>query len=121
MYIAMNRFKVAKGSAADFELLWKNRDSYLHELKGFVVFHLLRGPERDDHILYSSHTVWQTHDDFTAWTKSEQFRKAHAGAGGSSIRPLYLGHPEFEGFVVVQEISNVAAAGGAAEQPARST
>jgi len=104
MYIAMNRFKVAKESAEDFERLWISRDSYLDELPGFMEFHLLKGPEREDHVLYSSHTVWRSFDDFQNWTKSEQFRKAHANAGGSSIRPLYLGHPEFEGFQVVQEI-----------------
>jgi heme-degrading monooxygenase HmoA len=44
MYIAMNRFKVLKGSEADFENIWKNRESTLHEMKGFRTFHLLRGP-----------------------------------------------------------------------------
>jgi heme-degrading monooxygenase HmoA len=104
MYIAMNRFKVAKESADEFERLWNERDSYLHELDGFEAFHLLRGPEHDDYILYSSHTMWRSFDDFLAWTKSEQFRKAHANAGSSSIRPLYLDSPQFEGFTVVQEV-----------------
>ena len=103
MYIAMNRFKVAKGSEAMFEKLWLTRESYLHELPGFLVFHLLKGPEREDHVLYSSHTMWRSYADFENWTKSEQFRKAHANAGSSSIRPHYLGHPEFEGFHVLQE------------------
>ena len=105
MYVAMNRFKVATDAAGDFEALWNERDSFLHELDGFEGFHLLRGPERDDHILYASHTIWRSEADFLAWTKSEQFRKAHANAGSSSIRPLYLGHPEFEGFQAVQEVS----------------
>ncbi|MGE0769830.1 MAG: antibiotic biosynthesis monooxygenase [Hyphomicrobiaceae bacterium] len=106
MYIAMNRFKVAKGSEQNFEQLWMSRDSFLHELPGFVAFHLLKGPQREDHVLYSSHTVWRSFGDFENWTKSEQFRKAHANAGNSSIRPLYLGHPEFEGFQVLQEITS---------------
>ena len=105
MYIAMNRFKVAKDRAGDFEKMWNERESYLHELDGFEGFHLLRGPERDNFILYASHTVWRGYEDFEGWTKSEQFRKAHARAGGSEIRPLYLGHPEFEGFQAVQEVS----------------
>jgi len=105
MYIAMNRFKVAKGSEQNFEQLWMTRESLLHELPGFVAFHLLKGPQRDDHVLYSSHTVWETFGDFESWTKSDQFRKAHANAGNSSIRPLYLGHPEFERFHVLQEIT----------------
>ena len=104
MYIAMNRFKVAKESSAAFEELWMSRESHLHTLPGFVAFHLLKGPEREDHQLYSSHTVWQSHADFENWTKSEQFRKSHANAGASTIRSLYLGSPEFEGFHVLQEI-----------------
>jgi heme-degrading monooxygenase HmoA len=104
MYIAMNRFRIAKGSEQAFEQLWMSRESYLHELAGFIAFHLLRGPERGDHVLYASHTIWRSHADFEGWTKSEQFRKAHANAGSSAIRPLYLGHPEFEGFHVMQEI-----------------
>ena len=58
MYIAMNRFKVIKGEEEAFETLWRSRESYLHELPGFVEFALLKGPEREDHTLYSSHTIW---------------------------------------------------------------
>jgi heme-degrading monooxygenase HmoA len=103
MFIAMNRFQVKKGSEHDFESVWLNRDTYLDEVPGFVEFHLLKGPEREDHVLYSSHTVWRSYEDFEAWTKSEQFRKAHASAGGN--KPLYIGHPEFEGFHVLQTVT----------------
>ena len=99
MFIAMNRFKVATGSEADFEEVWRGRDSRLHELKGFVEFHLLKGPEAEDHTLYASHTIWDSKADFEAWTKSEQFRDAHKNAGQTKV--LYLGHPNFEGFQAV--------------------
>ena len=102
MYIAMNRFRVIKERAHDFEQLWLNRESYLHEMPGFVEFHLLKGPEKEDHTLYSSHTTWASKDDFTAWTKSEQFRAAHRGAGAS--KPLFIGHPQFEGFTALEGI-----------------
>ena len=105
MFIAMNRFKVAKATVAEFEALWRERDSHLHEVAGFEGFHLLRGPEKQDHILYASHTIWRSYDDFVAWTKSEQFRKSHARAGDSSVRPLYLESPEFEGFHAIQEVA----------------
>jgi len=104
MFIAMNRFKVRKEAWAAFEDVWMTRDSRLVEVPGFVSFHLLRGPERDDYILYASHTLWASQDDFIAWTKSEHFRAAHAGAG--ERRPLTLGHPEFEGFEIVQSLEN---------------
>ncbi len=108
MFIAMNRFKVRKGSEHDFETVWLTRDSHLEGVPGFIAFHLLKGPEHDDHVLYASHTLWRSEDEFSAWTQSEAFRKAHAGAGGN--KPLYLGHPEFEGFTVLQEVKAKGAA-----------
>jgi heme-degrading monooxygenase HmoA len=104
MFIAMNRFKVKKDECAAFEEVWATRDSRLAEVPGFVTFHLLRGPEREDHVLYASHTIWENQAVFTAWTQSEHFRAAHAGAG--ERKPLTLGHPEFEGFEVVQSLEN---------------
>jgi heme-degrading monooxygenase HmoA len=103
MYIAMNRFKVTPGSEAAFEHLWTSRDTHLKEVPGFVEFHLLRGPRKEDHVLYSSHTIWRDHAAFDAWTKSEAFRAAHRSAGNEN-RVLYLGHPEFEGFEVIQTV-----------------
>ena len=100
MYIAMNRFRIKKGCEPDFEEIWANRESHLDEMKGFVEFHLLRGPEAEDHTLYASHAVWESEEDFVAWTKSEQFRKAHANAGGAK-RDIYMGPPNFEGFTTV--------------------
>ena len=101
MFIAMNRFKVKLGSEQAFENVWMTRETYLDRMKGFVEFHLLKGPEAEDHTLYSSHTVWETKADFEAWTKSEEFRAAHARAGNSSnTASLYLEHPKFEGFEV---------------------
>ena len=102
MFIAMNRFRVFKDAAGEFETVWRERDSHLGEMQGFVEFHLLRGPEDEEHVLYASHTVWRSREDFEAWTRSEQFRKAHARAPGT--RPLYAGHPQFEGFSTVQTI-----------------
>ncbi|MEM9725161.1 MAG: antibiotic biosynthesis monooxygenase [Pseudomonadota bacterium] len=99
MYIAMNRFQVAKGSEESFENVWKSRDSKLEQVDGFVDFKLLKGPEEEDHVLYASHTIWETYDAFIAWTRSEHFRAAHKGAGDNKM--MYLGHPKFEGFSVV--------------------
>ena len=102
MYIAMNRFRVATGAEARFEDVWKNRDSSLDAVPGFVEFRLLRGnsfPE-EGYTLYSSHTVWASEADFLAWTKSENFRQAHKNAADN--RNLYKGPPVFEGFNVVE-------------------
>ena len=102
MYIAMNRFSVLPGQEKAFEAVWTQRDSHLDGVPGFVAFHLLRGPAGDDHTLYSSHTVWRSYEDFEAWTRSEAFRAAHHRAGDN--KPLYAGHPKFEGFEVIQEL-----------------
>jgi heme-degrading monooxygenase HmoA len=50
--------------------------------------------------------MWQSQADFEAWTRSEAFRRAHRDAGQN--RPLYLGHPEFEGFEVIQTVEALA-------------
>ena len=113
MFIAMNRFKVKKGCEADFEQVWLTRDSHLEKVPGFIEFHLLKGPEKDDYVLYASHSLWRSQAAFEAWTRSEAFRKAHAGAG--SGKSLYLGHPEFEGFTILQEVKAKSSSGLAAE------
>jgi heme-degrading monooxygenase HmoA len=100
MFIAMNRFRIMPGEEETFEAIWKERDRHLTGVDGFVEFQLLRGPAADDHTLYASHTVWRSRADFESWTRSEAFRKAHANAGDH--RKVYLGHPEFEGFEVVE-------------------
>ena len=107
MFLAMNRFTVPLENAADFEELWLSRDSRLHEMEGFVEFHMLKGPEEAGRILYAAHTFWQSEAHFTAWTRSPQFREAHARAGTGPT--LHDGHPRFEGFRAIQRIAADAA------------
>lgn len=99
MFIAMNRFKIARGRENDFVEVWKSRESYLEGVPGFQSFHLLRGPEEEEFTLFASHSIWDSPEAFENWTRSEAFRKAHANAGAA--KGLYLGHPQFEGFDVV--------------------
>ncbi len=99
MYIAMNRFRIAIGREGDFENLWRQRDSQLDKVPGFREFHLLKGPSDEEATLYASHTVWDSREDFEAWTNSEAFRAAHAQA--RAPEGTYLGHPIFEGFEIV--------------------
>jgi heme-degrading monooxygenase HmoA len=105
MFIAMNRFRMKKGSEEAFEKVWLSRDTHLHRVPGFVEFHLLKGPEAEDNTLYASHTIWQSKSAFEAWTRSEEFRAAHARAGNEIAGPLYLEHPKFEGFEVRQTVT----------------
>ena len=103
MYLTMNRFRVKPGSEEAFEAVWKERDSQLPSVPGFVSFHLMKGPEKDGARLYASHTFWESEAAFTAWTKSEAFRAAHRGAGGTA--DLYAGPPELEVFHSVQHVA----------------
>jgi heme-degrading monooxygenase HmoA len=97
MFIAMNRFRIASSKEADFIEIWKNRDSRLEEVPGFLSFNLLQGPKEEDATLFVSHTMWASAEDFENWTQSEAFRQAHANAG-SKTQDIYLGPPRFEGF-----------------------
>lgn len=105
MFIAMNRFRVRRGSEADFEAVWLNREVHINREPGFVAFQMLKGPSDDEASLYVSHTIWASREAFEAWTRSESFRAAHKGAGEN--KPLYLGGPQFEGFDVIQEVGPV--------------
>jgi heme-degrading monooxygenase HmoA len=99
MFIAMNRFRIARSREADFIDVWKRRESHLEGVPGFREFHLLQGPADEQATLFVSHSVWDSRAAFEAWTRSEAFRRAHAGAGAA--RDIYLGPPQFEGFDVV--------------------
>jgi len=74
MFIAMNNFKVAKGQEADFERTWRERQSYLQGVPGFVQFALLKSDAEGE---YVSHSAWQDRDAFIAWTQSEAFVAGH--------------------------------------------
>jgi heme-degrading monooxygenase HmoA len=91
LFIAMNHFDVEPDRAAEFEARWRERETHLHEVPGFLRFALLRGdaPGR-----YTSHSTWESREAFEAWTRSEAFRKAH----GQARMPagLLRGHPRLE-------------------------
>ncbi len=57
MFIAMNRFRIAPGHEAEFEALWRARESHLAGVPGFREFHLLRGASTAEHTLFASHSV----------------------------------------------------------------
>lgn len=104
MFIAMNRFRVKPDCEEDFQQRWLAREVLLKTVPGFVSFQFLKGPAKEDYILYASHTVWTSREAFLAWTESEQFRKAHARAGEGKI--LTNGPPVFEGFEVLQNVES---------------
>lgn len=74
MFVAMNNFKIASGREGDFERAWRERQSYLEGVSGFVQFALLRSDAPGEYI---SHTIWRDRDAFVAWTQSEAFAAGH--------------------------------------------
>ncbi len=95
----MNRFQIVLGKEEDFEKIWRDRETHLDKVPGFKSFNLIKGGSNETFTLYASHSTWKSKKDFLNWTKSEEFRAAHKGAGKHSS--VYLGHPVFEGFEVV--------------------
>ena len=77
MYVAMNRFQVNPDREQQFEEVWKQRETFLEDVPGFLQFMLLRGEEEGEYI---SHSTWAEKDAFLAWTRSEAFVKGHAQA-----------------------------------------
>lgn len=100
MYIAMNHFTIGEGRGAEFEERWRDRTSQLDQVPGFIQFHLVRGEDHEDGThRYASHVLWESEEHFVAWTKSEAFRKAHAGARMPD--GMMIGPPRFMGWTVV--------------------
>jgi heme-degrading monooxygenase HmoA len=98
----MNRFQVNEGREADFEARWRERDSYLSDVPGFLHFALLRGGTENGTTEYASHTTWRSRSDFDAWTQSEHFRQAHAQG---SVQGLLAGHPVVSLYeMVIEEV-----------------
>lgn len=80
MFVAMNRFKVASGREADFERTWKERETYLQGVEGFVQFALLKSDSPGE---YVSHSTWESREAFMAWMQSPAFAGgAQAGIAG---------------------------------------
>jgi len=98
VFIAMNNFKVVPGKEAEFEGIWKTRESYLQGVPGFVRFALLRGDAEGDYI---SHSTWESREAFTAWTQSEAFVAGHRQGG--SLMGVLAGPPAVKLYEAVLE------------------
>jgi len=96
MYIAMNRFTIHPDKGETFEARWRERDSFLRGVPGFLKFRLLKLD--DTH--YSSYAEWESEGAFRDWTTSEAFRKAH---GKGMPEGIVAGPPRLECWEVVLE------------------
>jgi heme-degrading monooxygenase HmoA len=75
MYIAMNRFQVVPGREEDFERIWRERETYLQDVPGFVRFALLKSEMAPGE--YVSHSTWKDRESFMAWMNSPAFAAGH--------------------------------------------
>lgn len=83
MYVVMNKFKINTGKEEAFENAWKHRESHLQSFEGFQQFSLLKNEvAADGTVEYVSHTIWGERANFETWRDSQQFTRAHSGAGG---------------------------------------
>ena len=94
MYVVMNRFTILPGKGELFESRWRERQSFLGSVPGFIKFRLLKLD--DTH--YSSYAEWASAEAFQAWTTSEAFRKAH---GRGAPPGVIDGPPRLECWEVV--------------------
>jgi len=109
MFVAMNNFKVAKDKGPEFERVWRERQSYLSGVPGFVQFALLRGDNEGEYI---SHSTWQSRDAFMAWTQSDAFVQGHRQGG--SLMGVLEGPPHvqtYEAIIVETPKGRTVAAG----------
>ncbi|MFN0093497.1 MAG: antibiotic biosynthesis monooxygenase family protein [Dehalococcoidia bacterium] len=97
MFIAMNQFQVDPARGAEFEAVWRTRESYLGDNPGFQGFALLKGDDPGD---YVSHSTWESRDAFLKWTQSDSFRRAHSNKMPEGI---IVGHPRARFFEAVLE------------------
>jgi heme-degrading monooxygenase HmoA len=95
MFVAMNNFKIAAGKEDDFEQAWKQRETYLQEVPGFVQFSLLRGDGGE----FISFSTWRDRDAFMAWTQSDAFVKGHRQ--GASLQGVIEGPPHLKTYEAV--------------------
>ncbi len=93
MYVVMNKLTVAPEGAAGLESGFAHSGERMRQTPGCVNFELLREEETESKRLYMVITQWQDKDAFLAWTQSEAFQRAHAGAGDSgAMGQLYVVH-----------------------------
>lgn len=79
MFVATNHLVVREGSGAEVERRFAGR-SGVDAQPGFVRFELWRMRKAQGAEEYLVVTYWESEAAQAAWTQSEAFRRAHAGA-----------------------------------------
>lgn len=99
MYVTMNRIPVNDAYIDEFEQRFRDRVAAVDNEPGFVRNLVLR-PADDSSEYHIVMTLWQSRQDFEAWTHSDSFKKAHEKAR-ETPREMYAGRNVLEMFDVV--------------------
>ena len=84
MFAVTNRIQVEAGHGTEMETVFGHRGGVEKE-QGFCSFELWKLEASEDHDEYLVVTRWETEEAYNAWTKSDSFKRAHAGAPPSFI------------------------------------
>ncbi len=82
MFVAINRITAPAGAAEHLERAFAHAGNF-KGIPGFTSFQFLRSTREGDPLEYLAISQWETRAAFEAWMKSESFRQAHQGTGGS--------------------------------------
>ncbi|MFP4369580.1 MAG: antibiotic biosynthesis monooxygenase family protein [Candidatus Kapaibacterium sp.] len=74
-FVAINYISCEPGYQERFEELFATRAKAIDKMPGFRFMEVLKPEEDGADYLIMSH--WDSEDQFTAWTKSEEFREGH--------------------------------------------
>lgn len=74
MIVVQNHIPVKGEFRKQFEDAFIHGRTFLTTVKGFIRNDILRPTSGEDYIVMS---YWNSMEEFTAWTESEEFRKAH--------------------------------------------
>lgn len=83
MYVVANTLRVPADRAARIEQGFAHSSGRMRQIPGCVSFTLLKEEPAGEEVVYVAMTHWQDEAAYGAWVSSEDFRRAHAGAGDS--------------------------------------
>ncbi len=83
MYVVMNRLTVAPEQAEHLEQGFAHSAGRMRDVPGCLDFNLLKEEGVTGDTVYVALTQWEDEAAFTAWIRSDSFRRAHVNAGQS--------------------------------------
>ena len=83
MYVVANTLRVPAERAGRIEQGFAHAAERMRQVPGCASFTLLKEEGTSGESVYVAMTHWQDEASFKAWTASDAFRQAHAGAGDS--------------------------------------